>query len=207
MEAAEKMNYPIIPVINDRWIIERGFCILEMAQGLKNRVRWYFEHCLGLPWREIRFDSEYFAVKMREARARQQEVLERKRYIVPNRERIETIASEIEEKDFTVLNDLFEQGNGMGISKDLLLAFYSRPEYSYERHRKAIMESLGYEERNFNDLPQAVVQDTKLNRIFNFITIIFLQHYGQIKIRQAPPDMDIWVSKSDYLNLSKETWD
>jgi hypothetical protein len=207
METAQTINYPLVPVIDRRWIRLQGETVLDTANGLKRRVRWYFECCLGIPWHSISFDKAYFAEKMREARKRKEKALERRRSLVPNRDFLQRLSTEVEEKDFGIIDDILHGDNNLGMSKEMLLAFYARPDYSYERHKTAILDQISNQEYNFNDLPKVVAHDGKLNRIFNFITIIFLQHYRLITIRQSPPDPEIWIRKANYINVTEEIWD
>ena len=208
MNADDALFYPLVPVFDHRWLRLKGEVMLELAQGLKGRMRWYFEQCLGVPWTIVAFDREYFAEKMWEARKRKQEAEERNHCLVPNREELQTMTAGIDEKDFDLIDDLFaNQNNSLGLSRELFLSFYSRADYDFEKHKEVILSSISYTESNFNDLPKVVVQDGKLNRIFNFITVIFLQHYRLISLRQSPPDMEIWIRKTDYINVADETWD
>ena len=201
------MNYPLVPVIDGRWIRLQGENVLDIAHGLKRRVRWYFEHCLGIPWNAVAFDSAYFAEKMREARKRKQEAEERNRCLVPNRDRIQTLTSDIDDKDFEIIDQLFVDGsNGFGMSKDLLLAFYKRPEFHLESHKQAILAALQENEILFDDLPEVVVDNRRLNRIFNFITVIFLQHYRLIVVRQTQADSRIWIRGTEYINVVEVIW-
>jgi hypothetical protein len=208
MNADDNLIYPLVPVFDHRWLRLKGEVMLELAQGLKGRMRWYFEHCLGIPWKAVVFDSAYFAEKMRKARQRQNEAQERRHSLVPNREELQTMTAGIDEKDFGLIDDLFaDQNNSLGLSRELFLAFYSRADYDFEKHKKVILSSISYTESKFNDLPKVVAQDGKLNRIFNFITVIFLQHYRLISVRQSPPDMEIWIKKNEYINIADKIWD
>ena len=64
MNADDALFYPLVPVFDHRWLRLKGEVMLELAQGLKGRMRWYFEQCLGVPWTIVAFDREYFAEKM-----------------------------------------------------------------------------------------------------------------------------------------------
>ena len=207
MNADDALFYPLVPVFDHRWLRLKGEVMLELAQGLKGRMRWYFEHCLGIPWNAVAFDSDYFAEKMREARKRKQEAEERNRCLVPNRDRIQTLTSDIDDKDFEIIDQLFgDSSNGFGMSKDLLLAFYKRPEFHLELHKQAILAALQENEILFDDLPEVVVDNRRLNRIFNFITVIFLQHYRLIAVRQTQADSRIWIRSTEYINVVEEIW-
>ena len=202
MEATQKIVYPMVPVIDSRWIINRAFSLLEMAKGYKQRVKWYFENCLGSPWKEKNIDADYFAQKMREARKRQREAQIKERFIVPNQEQLRPLMEEIKEDDFAILEDIFKNQNiKYGISQDMLWNFITRPDFELKKHEDAILNNVGYEEVNFRYLPKVVEQE-RLNRIYNFIAAIFLLHYRKIEVRQSSDDMEIWIRKS-YINVAE----
>lgn len=128
----------------------------------------------------LAFDAEYFRAKMAESRYRRTQRRERaSRLAVENR----SAPLETQEWDLNAAPGLVDALNGLvgGVES---LAWLPQPRgFELSRYQRHLQAHIGPEEQSFDALP-ALDEDRRLDRIWRFVTIIFMAHFGLIDIIQ-----------------------
>ncbi len=137
------------------------------------------------------FDREYFRRKMAESRERQrQERAERQEQAAENR----SLPVEPAPMDLASVPGLLKTLNELTAVPELAAWAPLIQGFDLERYETHLLDHIGPDERRFDDLPP-LDENPRLDRIWRFITIIFMAHAGRIRIRQQGPT--ILVAKAD----------
>ena len=137
------------------------------------------------------FDREYFRLKLAESRERQrQELAERQHQVAENR----SPPAEPSPVDLASVPGLLDALNGLTCVPDLAAWAPLIQGFDLERYETHLAAHIGPSERRFDDLP-ALEENSRLDRIWRFIAVIFMAHAGRIRIRQQ--GSTILVVKSD----------
>ena len=72
---------------------------------------------------------------------------------------------------------------GSSIPMDVFLGGDSRPPFDMDRYRRHILELASGCIVHFEGISR-IIEDERLDRIFRFVTVIFLQHEGRIELNQ-----------------------
>lgn len=126
------------------------------------------------------FDAEYFRAKMAESRQRRtQRRQQAARRTIENR----SAALEPQELDLSSVPGLLDALNGLTGGIETLAWRPQTGGFDLSRYQKHLQAYIGPEEQPFDDLP-ALEKDRRLDRIWRFVTIIFMAHFGLIDIAQ-----------------------
>lgn len=126
------------------------------------------------------FDCEYFRHKMAESRERQrQERVERQEQVVEHR----SSPAAPPPMDLASVPGLLEALNGLTAIPDLAAWVPLIQGFDLKRYQTHLEAHLGAFETRFDDLPP-LEKDARLDRIWRFITVIFMAHAGLIEISQ-----------------------
>ena len=126
------------------------------------------------------FDAEYFRTKMAESRYRRTQRRERaSRLAIENR----SAPLETQEWDLNAAPGLVDALNGLVGGVEALAWLPQTRGFELSRYQRHLQAHIGPEEQSFDDLP-ALDEDRRLDRIWRFVTIIFMAHFGLIDIVQ-----------------------
>ena len=139
----------------------------------------------------IVFDARYFKQKMAESRQRKKELRQRVQDMLADC-RSEPLS--LEAPDLNSIPGLVDALNslGSGIVVPALMELRSRFDLNrYQAHIRACLEAGPV---TLHQMP-ALGKDSRLDLIWRFVAIIFLEHAGLVNVRQQ--DQTIWVMKCD----------
>ena len=126
------------------------------------------------------FDAEYFRAKMAESRQRrEQRHDEAVRRTIENR----STALQAESLDLNAVPGLVDALNALVGGVEALAWLPQTRSFELSRYQRHLQAHIGPEEQSFDDLP-ALDEDRRLDRIWRFVTIIFMAHFGLIDIIQ-----------------------
>jgi len=126
------------------------------------------------------FDREYFREHMAESRKRKREQREYLgRVAAENR----SDALEPPAADLDAIPGLVEALNSLVTVPDMNVWIPFAKGFDLNRYQKHIQAHLGQYETQFDDIP-ALENNSRLDRIWRFIAIVFMAHAGGIQIRQ-----------------------
>jgi len=168
------------------WIVHRALALYEAVLAYSGKVRG-FCRLLDIRWPGDRFDQAYFAERMREARRRRKDLRERLRALIPPRTPVEGVWGDLEPHDLAVLHDVLQTCGASPFAKEAPGAeFTPRGFYDAELYRRRLMAALRAPVTAFQDLPP-VLDHPRLDRVFRFVTLIFMAHHGQVVLEQPDP--------------------
>jgi len=135
------------------------------------------------------FDAGYFCQRMAESRKRKKQRAQRVREMLAQC-RSEPLA--LEAPDLNSVSGLIDALNGLtqGIDEKTLLELKSK--FDLGRYQEHICQYINDEPINLRDIP-AIIENTKLDLIWSFVAIIFLEHQFLVDIKQDGEN--IWVRK------------
>jgi ssDNA-binding Zn-finger/Zn-ribbon topoisomerase 1 len=169
---------------------------------LRLRVRRYRCHGCGADvpshflFDGLAFDAEYFRLKVAESRQRKKA----RREIL--RTRVAENRSEEMEKPMADLHDipgLLESLNGLTVGVDVSawLPFCRGFDLGkYQRHLEACIGRAEVREVRFDDIPP-LEENARLDRIWRFIAVIFMAHFGQISLLQEGQVITVRRNETD----------
>lgn len=175
-------------IINREWIVQKAFLLYESVLQYSRRVE---EYCrlLGLDWKRYNFNKEYFRQKMQEARLKKKEKIEAVKKMLEN--------SKSEPIEFNDRLDL-DQIDGLTVALnemvslplpiEILEQFKNYKEFNMSEYKQHIMKVLLTDINiKFNEIPP-ICENKRLDRIFRFITIIYMLNDREIHILQNEPN-------------------
>ena len=126
------------------------------------------------------FDAEYFRQKMAESRHRKCDKREQVREMLA-----ESRSGPINppQADLEAIPGLIDALNGLTVGVDVAAWLPLCKGFDLNRYQRHVQGYLSDAELGFDDIPP-LDQDTRLDRIWRFIAIIFLAHAGQVIIEQ-----------------------
>ena len=135
------------------------------------------------------FDPEYFQAKMAESRQRKNEQRERVRQMLAE---CRSNPLMLEAGDLGSVPGLVEALNGLtqGIDENVLVELKSK--FDLQQYQDHICQYISEEPVNLRDIP-AIIENSRLDLIWRFVAVIFLEHQHMVDIRQQ--GQIIWVSK------------
>ena len=137
------------------------------------------------------FDKAYFREMMRESRQQKREKREAVRKML--RECRSPEYSPVTPMHLSSLPGLTEQLDvfvDAPLPRELMAKFIQRPEFDMPRYRQHILELVHGCTVHFEGV-MPLISDHRLDRIFRFITLIFLQHEGLVVLTQTGGDIRI----------------
>lgn len=139
------------------------------------------------------FDREYFNEMMRESRRKAKEKREEIRRILAESRSLDLHLMEELALDSIpgLIQDLNDFINERASEQDFL-PFEARSSFSMDDYRNHILCILGWDSISFSDI-KPLAEETRRDRIWRFITLIFMQHDGEVDLTQD--DCDLWVRK------------
>jgi hypothetical protein len=135
------------------------------------------------------FDKAYFKEMMRECRRRAKEKKEEIRRLVAD-SRSETLALTEDPRLDTIpgliqdLNDFIQNGR-LELGAD---AFDAAPAFSMEDYREHILSALTWDAVLFSGI-DPVIGDLRLDKIWRFITLVYMQHDHEVNLSQSGNDL------------------
>ncbi|MHC4681300.1 MAG: hypothetical protein ACYTEK_21690 [Planctomycetota bacterium] len=139
----------------------------------------------------IVFDARYFKQKMAESRRRKKDLRQRVREMLAD---CRSVPLSLEAPDLNSIPGLIDALNslGSGIAVPALMELKGRFDLNrYQNHIRACLET---GPATLRRIP-ALIEDPRLDLIWRFIGVIFLEHAGLVTIRQQ--GQTIWVMKCD----------
>jgi len=126
------------------------------------------------------FDAEYFRKKMAESRTRRlQEKNLRQSQVLETR----SPPAAPEPIDLSTIQGLLQALNGLTAGVELQMAIPDRARFDLSRYESHVQAHLRPYPVDFDEIPP-LSEDSRLDRIWRFIAIIFMAHAGLIEIRQ-----------------------
>jgi hypothetical protein len=126
------------------------------------------------------FDAEYFRAKMAESR---QGRTQRRQHAAQRTIENRSTALQPEALDLNAVPGLVDALNGLVGDVEALAWLPQTRGFELSRYQRHLQAHIGPEEQSFDDLP-ALEKNCRLDRIWRFITIIFMAHFGLIDIIQ-----------------------
>ena len=159
---------------------------------LKKKVYHYFcsdcteqvrsNYCFG----ERIFNKEYFVKKMCASRKRKTERTERIRQMLAlSRSKVYALDSSVDLNTIPGLENALDKMVGCPFPKELLQKFVANPEFDMSSYRKHILASLTPTETLFEAIPPLVSTNSRKDRVWRFITLIFMDHEREINLYQS----------------------
>jgi len=135
------------------------------------------------------FSREYFQEKMAESRQRKKEQQEQVRQMLAE-SRSDSLM--LEAGDLGSVPGLIEALNGLtqGIDENVLVELKSK--FDLQRYQDHIGQYISDEPVNLREIP-AIIENSRLDLIWRFVAVIFLEHQCMVDIQQQ--EQNIWVSK------------
>lgn len=165
-----------IPVLR----IRRYFC---RGCGAEIGSRYLFEGMV--------FDREYFAGKMADSRQRKAKQREHIRQMLADNH---SGPLAFEAMNLHSVPGLVETLNGLTQGSDEPRTWQTKARFDLHRYQKHVTANIDAEPIKLHDIPP-IIRDVRLDLIWRFVATVFLEHYGQVDMRQE--DWCIWVSKHD----------
>jgi hypothetical protein len=126
------------------------------------------------------FDAEYFRQKVAESRERKKELRERVRQMLAGSR---SNAIQLEALELGNAKDLFQALDGLTLEAFAAALPPSRSGFDLRRYETHIQAHLGPIPLSLEQIPP-LSEDTRLDRVWRFITLIFLAHAGIVQIWQ-----------------------
>ena len=134
------------------------------------------------------FDRQYFREMMREARAREKRRQEElKVFLVASKSDTLLLLEEPNLDSVPGLTDALNQFIGIQFDP---CDYSSTSRFRMNDYRNHILSVLGIGARLFSDIP-SLLEDRRTDRIWRFVTLIFMQQDGEVSLTQYGDD--VWV--------------
>jgi hypothetical protein len=133
------------------------------------------------------FDKAYFREMMQESRDRVRKQREEVRRLLAG-SRSDTLIL-LQEPKIEAIPGLVEALDGfIGTNMEVLKNFLSNPDFNMEDYRSHILSIIGMGSRLFSDIPP-LLRDSRRDRIWRFVTLIFMQQGGDVSLTQYGADI------------------
>lgn len=139
------------------------------------------------------FDREYFRRRMEEHRERKREQLDRIRAILSNTRSPNVLIGGI---DLRLASGLTEALDGLVQASEPTLAWLPRWSFDLNRYEEHVRSHVGTIALTLDELPP-LNNESRLDRIWRFVAIVFLAHAGVIATWQDGPDVMVIQSETD----------
>jgi hypothetical protein len=133
------------------------------------------------------FDAAYFRESMRESRQRARKKREEVRLLPAGSRSAELCLVDEPVLDPCLVQDLDSFIGAQGLSPYEALSEVSAG-FSMEKYREHILLALDSGTTPFSAM-EALVEDCRLDRVWRFITLVFMQHEGEVVISQYGQDL------------------
>ena len=169
----------------------------ECGGKVKIKVRHYqCQHCsAGVTSRflfdGLIFDTDYFRMKVAESRQRKKNLKKRVRQMLLEN-RSDTLA--LEAGDLDSVPGLMETLNSLTGGLDENLQLEEKAGFDLNQYQAHIKDHINSDPINFHEIPP-LIEDIRLDLIWRFIAIIFMEHFRILDICQD--GQDIWVMKHE----------
>ncbi|OVE73928.1 hypothetical protein BVX94_02315 [bacterium B17] len=132
------------------------------------------------------FDASYFREMMRESRERkQQKIATIKKILQSSRSKPLTFNDAPALEDIPGLDNALDLFSNTPIAQDICDEVGGCPHFDMAQYRKYILDITDGCIIHFDGITN-MISDQRLDRIFRFITIVFMQHNGEVTIEQEP---------------------
>ena len=131
------------------------------------------------------FDRKYFREKIAESRQRKKEQRERVRKMLAE-SRSDPLM--LEATDLDSVPGLVDVLNSLTKGLDESVKLELKSQFDLNRYQDHINKCLTSEPMDLREIPP-LIENLKIDLIWRFIAIIFLQHYGQIDIQQQQEEI------------------
>lgn len=161
------------------------------------RVRRYQCRSCGQPINSVSlfdgivFDAQYFKQKMAESRQRKKELRQRVQKMLAD---CRSEALNLEVPDLNSIPGLLNALNSLGSGIAVPALIELKDKFDLNRYQTHIRACLEAGPATLHQMP-ALGEDTRLDLIWRFVAIIFLEHAGLVTVRQQ--GQTIWVMKCD----------
>lgn len=128
------------------------------------------------------FDADYFREMMRESRARKEACIEELRVLLAGSRSLPIIPDGAVDADIQGLQADLDQVVGIPVAV-FVNTILKRPAFDMDVYRRHILALVHGCVVNFDGV-SALVQDTRLDRVFRFIAVVFMEQEGLLEIQQ-----------------------
>ena len=137
------------------------------------------------------FDQTYFREKMQESRERKRERKERvKSLLAASRSGPHCPDEKPSLKMIAGLESELDAFVGLPIPKEVLARMLGRSDFDMEQYRQHILELVEGCVVRFSGISQ-LVDDARADRVFRFITVVFMEHQGEVVLSEEAGDIRI----------------
>ena len=136
------------------------------------------------------FDSRYFSDKMSESRQRKRFL---KKQVQEMLAQSRSALAQLYTPDLQSIPGLVETLNKLTSGIEIPLPVELRGKFDLERYQRHICSVLSAGPKKLRQIP-SIIENIKLDLIWRFIAVIFLDHSGAVSLRQQ--GYDIWVIKN-----------
>lgn len=131
------------------------------------------------------FDADYFREMMRQSRERRKLKSERlRRLLAESRSSPLTYAEKPSLDGLEGLENVLDEWIGTRIPLETFLNISDRPPFEMDRYRRHILELVTGCIVRFDGVSR-LIDDIRLDRIYRFIAVVFMQHNGEIMLQQT----------------------
>mgnify|MGYP001377214090 CR=1 FL=1 len=181
------------------WFLDQAHRLKAWTGDLWFRTRLYYGELLRSQGIEIppepAFDAQYFAQKMSEARERRKnERMRRIGELLAQRSGPVVFDEPIRLETVPGLTEALNSLVNIPIPIEIIHRFLGRDDFDLEGFQRHILTFLGDSVIAFDDLPPLLDQERK-DRVFRFITLVFLAHTQKIFLWQE--EERIWVRRNE----------
>jgi hypothetical protein len=181
------------------WFLDQAHRLRAWTGDLWYRTRLFYAELLRTEGIDVPvenpFDRHYFASRMAEARERRKiERIRRIGEILAQRSGPVVFDEPICLDAVPGLTDALNGFVNIPIPIEIIHRFMGRDDFDLEGFQQHILTSLGDSVTTFDDLPPLLEQERK-DRVFRFITLVFLAHTRKIVLWQE--EERIWVKKNE----------
>jgi len=135
------------------------------------------------------FDGEYFRVMMQESRRRSQRKKEEIRRLLA--ESRSGALQLLEDPNLGCIPGLLEDLDGFindGSNEMVEFHFDLEQPFEMDKYREHILSNLGWNSTQFSDI-DPVIDDYRKDRVWRFVTLVFMQHDREVEIEQNGNDL------------------
>ena len=128
------------------------------------------------------FDAAYFREMMRESRERARKRREEVRLFLAGSRSAELCLLEEPVLDPSLVRDLDDFVGTQGLNPSEVLSGV-KSGFSMQKYREHILCALGGGNALFSEI-EALIEDYRLDRVWRFVTLVFMQHEGEVELSQ-----------------------
>lgn len=169
---------------------------------MKKTYHYYCKHCSAQVYskfcfEEKTFNNEYFAEMMKRSREKKHIKIQNfQKFVLNSRSDIYSLNEEIELEDIEGLTDTLNSFIESPVPVELIKYYLRSKEFDMKKYRDHIIASFSGYEMFFDKIP-ALIEDIRKDKIFRFITLIFMAHNNEVVLTQY--NDRILVEKSESL--------